>query len=324
MIETLEIRLETGLVTDLQVLQGIIGPKGDPGDVGGSIPWENVTDKPATFPATAHKSTHATGGSDALTPSDIGAVATSALSTTATANSVVQRDSSGNLFGNVVSGAAGVFANSSAYGAIAMTVVGDPEDDGIPTLGVGNSVLRADGYLQVLGLEDLDSSAPTGGLVKSHSLELVIIFDPVEEVEENPSITLHTVGGGSVVIGPDSADTSNRTLTTPKASGIFAITSRTDGQIAPNAIVTEADSFNLSQATHWRKWIRLTKSSGTTTITLPTSGIDTGCPFEFFRSGAGDIAFSGGTVNGSARLADVPVNGAFGLVYLGSGTYDFV
>jgi hypothetical protein len=108
------------------------------------------------------------------------------------------------------------------------------------------------------------------------------------------------------------------------ATHYLVATSRSDHQLPPNAIVTEADSFNLSQATHWRKWIRLTKSSGTTTITLPTSGIDTGCSFEFFRAGAGAIAFSGGTVNGSDRLADVPVNGAFGLVYLGSGTYDFV
>jgi len=108
------------------------------------------------------------------------------------------------------------------------------------------------------------------------------------------------------------------------ATHYIVATSRSDHQLPPNAIVTEADSFTLSQATHWRKWIRLTKSSGTTTITLPTSGIDTGCSFEFFRSGAGDIAFSGGTVNGDSRLADVPVNGAFGLVYLGSGTYDFV
>jgi hypothetical protein len=94
--------------------------------------------------------------------------------------------------------------------------------------------------------------------------------------------------------------------------------------LPPNAIVTEADSFTLSQATHWRKWVRLTKTSGTTTITLPTSGVDTGCAFEFFRAGSGAIAFSGGTVAGDSRLADVVVNSAFGLVYRGSGNYDFV
>jgi hypothetical protein len=102
-------------------------------------------------------------------------------------------------------------------------------------------------------------------------------------------------------------------------------TTRTDHQLPPDSVVTEADSFTLSQSNHWRKWVRLTKSSGTTTITLPTgSTIDTGCVFQFFRSGAGALAFSGGTVNGSARLADVVQNSAFGLVYLGSGTYDFI
>ncbi len=36
--------------------------------------WADIPDKPATFRPSAHKSTHASGGSDALTPADIGAV----------------------------------------------------------------------------------------------------------------------------------------------------------------------------------------------------------------------------------------------------------
>jgi hypothetical protein len=42
-----------------------------------AVAWADVAGKPATFAPSAHKSTHATGGSDALSPADIGA-ATSA------------------------------------------------------------------------------------------------------------------------------------------------------------------------------------------------------------------------------------------------------
>ena len=127
----------------------------------------------------------------------------------------------------------------------------------------------------------------------------------------------------------DGSQESNPSILTPIASGRIALTTRADGktvphELAPLAIVTEADSFTLSQSNHGGRWARLTKSSGTTTITLPTSGIDTGCAFQFFRSGAGALAFTGATVNGAARLADVVQNSAFGLVYLGSGTYDFI
>jgi hypothetical protein len=38
-----------------------------------SVTWANVTGKPASFPIANHKSTHITGGSDAISPADIGA-----------------------------------------------------------------------------------------------------------------------------------------------------------------------------------------------------------------------------------------------------------
>src|SRR6188508_2849702 len=40
-----------------------------------AIPWAEVTGKPATFPPSAHKASHSTGGADALVAADVGAAA---------------------------------------------------------------------------------------------------------------------------------------------------------------------------------------------------------------------------------------------------------
>lgn len=43
------------------------GPPGPPGEVAGSVDWANVTGKPSTFTPSAHASSHASTGSDAIT-----------------------------------------------------------------------------------------------------------------------------------------------------------------------------------------------------------------------------------------------------------------
>lgn len=47
----------------------------------GTINWDDITNKPSNFTPSVHKSTHASGGADALTPADIGAASASDLTT---------------------------------------------------------------------------------------------------------------------------------------------------------------------------------------------------------------------------------------------------
>jgi hypothetical protein len=49
--------------------------RGGPGDPGpaGATDWDGITDKPSTFDPSAHAASHATAGTDAISPSSIGA-----------------------------------------------------------------------------------------------------------------------------------------------------------------------------------------------------------------------------------------------------------
>ena len=108
----------------------------------------------------------------------------------------------------------------------------------------------------------------------------------------------------------DAADTGYTSL----AAGTFVVN---------NNIVTQADDFTLS-GTDAGKYIRLTKPSGTQTIALTGSDIQTGHEFTFYRATSASLAFNGGTVNGGVNISSVPQFGAFALKHLGSGTFDFI
>jgi len=90
-------------------------------------------------------------------------------------------------------------------------------------------------------------------------------------------------------------------------------------------VVTESGDFTLSQSTHGNRWVRITKTGSTANVTLPTGAeIKPGFPFQCVRATSQAIVFVGGTVAGVSRLSAVAQDSAFGLVYRGSGNYDFI
>jgi hypothetical protein len=144
------------------------------------------------------------------------------------------------------------------------------------------------------------------------------------------------IGHNAIGLGSNTAVLGNDSIVTTALKGNVGIgtTSPTErlsvggnvnatAFIVGNNILTEAADFTLAES-HAGQYTRLTKTGSTQTVTLPTTGVATGAEFVFYRATTEALAFSGGTVNGAANLASVPVNGAFALKYLGSGTYDFI
>jgi hypothetical protein len=90
-------------------------------------------------------------------------------------------------------------------------------------------------------------------------------------------------------------------------------------------IVAASADLTLSAASHQGKYIRLTKTGSTQTITVTTPGFDIGATVYFRRATSQALAFAGtDTINNSSNLSSVPNGGNFALKYLGSNTWDFV
>jgi hypothetical protein len=156
------------------------------------------------------------------------------------------------------------------------------------------------------GALNTSSLTVTGGTTFGE--ESLVQFDAIEYYYGTGAASAHRIALGAGTTG---------------AALFGAADAAAANTILANNIVTKNADFTLAQ-TDAGTYMRLTKTGSTQTITLPTSGITAGAEFQFYRITTQSLAFSGGTVNGTANLASVPTNGAFALKHIASGTYDFI
>ncbi len=177
------------------------------------------------------------------------------------------------------------------------------------TAATANTLVRRDssgGAVFGAGPLEAFSLVVTGGTTFGE--ESLVQFDALEYYYGTGAASAHRIALGAGTTG---------------AELFVAATVAAANTLLANNIVAKNANFTLAQ-TDAGTYMRLTKTGSTQTITLPTSGISAGAEFQFYRITTQALAFSGGTVNGTANLASVPTNGAFALKHISSGTYDFI
>ncbi len=124
-----------------------------------------------------------------------------------------------------------------------------------------------------------------------------------------------------------SSPTNGQTYTYSGRTWSYSSTTGAWGQLPASLddIVTADANLTLSAASHQGKYIRLTKTGSTQTITVSTPGFDIGATVYFRRATSQALAFAGtDTINNGSNISSVPNGGNFALKYLGSNTWDFV
>ena len=98
-----------------------------------SVDWTSITSLPSSFAPSAHASSHASGGGDAISPSDIGAASTS--------NPVF----TGVITVSSTSGSAGSYAPSLTFSGDTNTGVGSLASDAVSVFTAGEERIRVNG-----------------------------------------------------------------------------------------------------------------------------------------------------------------------------------
>lgn len=241
----------------------------------------------------AHKTTHATGGTDALAPSDIGALATSALSSTTPATTTGAASGSAGVSTSVARAdhAHGLAAHKSTHAT--------GGTDALTAADIGAAGLASPAFTGV-------PTSPTAAVGTATTQVATTAFVIGQAATATPLVDgAAAVGTATTFARGDHVhptDTSRAPLASPALTGTPTAPTAADGtnttQLATTAFVSTADALkaNIASPTFTGTPAAPTATPGTSTTQVATTGFATGAVSTHSSTSAGVHGVTGSVV----------------------------